>query len=409
MIPEMKEKIIRLSEKTAFASLCLMIFFATFSKAAAESFFGIAFLAFVVKMFLNGKREKYALFFNKSNLPLSIFILANIFSLINSGPFLTKSLQALFFKWLEYIAIYFIVVDTANTQKRTNIILVVLLFSLGMIGVDGIFQRITGIDFLRFKGLAMVQQNQIPAITASFNFYNDLAGYLLIVLPLLICLYLFKRPVSKLIRIVFLGEMILIILCLLLTFSRGGWFGFLIALIFMLIFSPKGKLSIFVLILLFASIISFPLISRGRVLITFADYGDAQRFRLWRNTIAMIKDNPVLGKGVGTFMDNLPKYDIDPGAQYAHNCFLQIWAEAGFFALWGFLWFVALLFYNGLKVIRGKGNFMLLGILTGIFGFLVHSFFDTHLYSLQLSILFWFMAGYAVAITRFEVKDTDNL
>ena len=114
----------------------------------------------------------------------------------------------------------------------------------------------------------------------------------------------------------------------------------------------------------------------------------------------MIKDNPFLGKGVGTFMNNLVKYDVAPGYQYAHNCYLQIWAESGIFALLGFLWLIIYVFYEGIKCFIKNKDYLLLGVLSGLLAFLLHSFFDTCLYSLQLAVLFWLMLGFAVAITR---------
>ena len=40
------------------------------------------------------------------------------------------------------------------------------------------------------------------------------------------------------------------------------------------------------------------------------------------------------------------------------------------------------------------------GLTAGTFGFLVASFFDTQLYSLQLSVLFWTMLGVTVSVQR---------
>ena len=42
------------------------------------------------------------------------------------------------------------------------------------------------------------------------------------------------------------------------------------------------------------------------------------------------------------------------------------------------------------------------GLLAGLFGFLVHSFFDTNLYSLPLAVLFWAFAGLAAAKIQSE-------
>ena len=55
---------------------------------------------------------------------------------------------------------------------------------------------------------------------------------------------------------------------------------------------------------------------------------------------------------------------------------------------------VPILIYSG-------GNYVSGGVCPGTRGalaFLVHSFFDTHFYSLQLSALFWFMVGVLVAM-----------
>ncbi|MEK7254556.1 MAG: hypothetical protein AAB316_07420 [Bacteroidota bacterium] len=66
------------------------------------------------------------------------------------------------------------------------------------------------------------------------------------------------------------------------------------------------------------------------------------------------------------------------------------------FALLSFLGFIAFLFIDAIKTFNKKENYLLVGVLSGIFAFLVHSFFDTGLYSLSLEVLFWFMAGYGL-------------
>jgi O-antigen ligase len=82
---------------------------------------------------------------------------------------------------------------------------------------------------------------------------------------------------------------------------------------------------------------------------------------------------------------------------------LQIWAETGIFSLLSFLIFLTLLLGRGIKAFMINQNSLVLGLLCGISGFLVHSFFDTHLYSLQLAFLFWSMAGLLVAAANLEL------
>ena len=119
----------------------------------------------------------------------------------------------------------------------------------------------------------------------------------------------------------------------------------------------------------------------------------------------MITDHPILGRGLGTFMDHSPKYiniPHDLNNQYAHNCFLQIWAESGIFSLLSFLLLVGYVFYKSFQVIfritPSLNFFILIGLTAGLLGFLIHSFFDSHLYSFQLSFLFWVTLGLTIAL-----------
>jgi putative inorganic carbon (HCO3(-)) transporter len=185
---------------------------------------------------------------------------------------------------------------------------------------------------------------------------------------------------------------VLLGLCLLFTFSRGGWLGFLAGGLLMLFLSHRWKvilpaICVFILVLILAPGV------RERAAFTFQAGGDASRFAIWQGAWAMIRENPFLGKGMGTFMQYFPHYTKDLGVQYAHNCYLQMWAEIGVFGLLSFLLFVGSILYRGIRIFRKESPFVLLGLICAIFGFLAHSFFDTQLYSLQLCVLFWFLLG----------------
>ena len=111
----------------------------------------------------------------------------------------------------------------------------------------------------------------------------------------------------------------------------------------------------------------------------------------------MINKHPFFGMGVGTFMANFSKFLPNAYISYAHNCYLQIWAETGIFALFSFGGFVVSFVYLSIKRFIVCKDFLLLGLLSGVVGFLVHSFFDTNLYSLRLAILFWVWVGLILA------------
>jgi len=132
------------------------------------------------------------------------------------------------------------------------------------------------------------------------------------------------------------------------------------------------------------------------------------RLSVWSVSMEMIKDKFLFGHGINTFMRIFQAYRVNftMGPTYAHNCYIQLAAETGIVGLLCFFWIIADLFRQSLERIRA--NFaqdrnlaaVAIGLLSGIFAFLVHSFFDTHFYSLQLSVYLWFMIGMLVASYR---------
>ncbi len=136
---------------------------------------------------------------------------------------------------------------------------------------------------------------------------------------------------------------------------------------------------------------------RERLLSVFRAGGDADRLKYWSAAFKMINEHPFLGVGLGTFMANFSKYLPGLNISYAHNCYLQIWAETGIFSLVSFMIFVISLLFLSIKKFLNSRDFLLLGLLSGIAGFLVHTFFDANLYSLQLAYLFWVWISLIVA------------
>jgi O-antigen ligase len=301
----------------------------------------------------------------------------------------------LVFKWAEYILIFLIIEDTLASRQHIRNVIVILLAVGGVVAFDVLSQRFFGWEFLRGRQI----KEGVSAITGPFHHHNGLAAYLVCILSLMLALLSCVKFKKK---IYYFGPFFIIVLLglsFLFTFSRGGWIGFIAVGLLMLFLSRKWKviLPVFFIFILLVALV--PAI-RERAIFTFQAGGDASRFAMWQGAWAMIKENPFLGKGLGTFMAYFPRYAPNLGIQYAHNSFLQIWTETGIFSLLSFLGFLISLLYLCIKVFKKSQDFILLGLICGIFGFLVHSFFDAHFYSLQLSVFFWSMAGIAQALAN---------
>ncbi|MCX5701458.1 MAG: O-antigen ligase family protein [Candidatus Omnitrophica bacterium] len=407
-----REKIIKIMDRIVEYSLYGLIFFIPISNAAIEIFVSLAISAFIAKKILQSKfifrdssissdslgtSQRQSLL--STHLFLLFFIIFCGLSLINSGCYLQKSLKALVFKWLEGIFIFLMAVDALSSRQRIRNVVAIFLAVGVLVAVDAFFQRFLGIDFLRKRPIMPIREG-VYAITGPFKHYNGLAAYLSSVSSLAIALFLAKTK-KMIYRVGLFLLIVLLGLSVLFTLSRGGWLGFLSAGLLMLFLSRKCRVILpFICIFILLAIL-VPWIRR-KAMFTFQAGGDAYRFAIWEGAWKMIKENPFLGKGLGTFMDYFKQHTSGLGTQYAHNSFLQIWAEAGIFSLLSFLGFLISLLYSCIKAFKKSQDFILLGLICGIFGFLVHSFFDNHLYSLQLSVLFWFMLGLAVAIIKLE-------
>jgi len=72
---------------------------------------------------------------------------------------------------------------------------------------------------------------------------------------------------------------------------------------------------------------------------------------------------------------------------------LQILAETGLLGLVSLLGFLVSLIFCGIKQLLKKKDIVLLGLFAIFCGLCTNIFFDTQLYSLKMSILFWLLTA----------------
>jgi len=103
---------------------------------------------------------------------------------------------------------------------------------------------------------------------------------------------------------------------------------------------------------------------------------------IWRDTVAMIRENWVTGVGLGAFHTTYPIYSTRDGTlvvSQAHNDYLQILADGGILGAIIALWFIFLVARDTVRASRHRNPVMAgtaLGAAGGLFALLVHSLFD---------------------------------
>jgi putative inorganic carbon (HCO3(-)) transporter len=207
--------------------------------------------------------------------------------------------------------------------------------------------------------------------------------------------------------------------CLVLTFSRGGWIGFVVCLfVFSVLlvywYSVQlpakwrrwampvvlgGSAGVFLLAVLFVEPV------RDRVASIFVGREDSSnnfRINVWSSVVDMIRDRPILGIGPGNnaFNKIYPLY-MRPrfSALSAYSIFLEVAVETGLIGFSCFLWLLVVTFNQGiqqlhrLRTLANRDGFFLIAAIAAMSGMLAHGFVDTVWYRPEVSTLWWLMVA----------------
>lgn len=113
----------------------------------------------------------------------------------------------------------------------------------------------------------------------------------------------------------------------------------------------------------------------------------ATRLNLWIASWNLFKENQVAGVGFGAYKYAIPKYFEYSGRfrfEQAHNDYVELLVSGGLIGVALGVWFVIALVRQALKTIKKSGlevYFIKLGALTGLVGVSVHSFLDFGLHT----------------------------
>ena len=338
--------------------------------------------------------------------PIAFFLAACLISVIFSRDLLSSS-HAFFTKTLEWFIVYYLVIEVFKTRRHIFVALCVFLTTGFATCLDAFIQYyITHKDLFNGRLLAR------GGATAAFKHANSLAAFLTIFLPAVFAFF-FVKGKSKNQKFLTAMAFCLGVWILILTFSRSAIFASILGA-GLAVYFLKRKIFIWVLMILFLGLTAY-VFSPSAGFEWKTDRGDVQnsfewRLAVWFDSFKMIRERPLTGHGLNTFMDIFRQYrrradafyEYEP--TYAHNCYIQLLAETGILGFIGFFWILIKFFKEitgSIKnyLIRPPDELFLwqIGFMSGIFAFLVHSFFDSNFYSLLLSVLFWVMAGLCVS------------
>lgn len=320
-------------------------------------------------------------------------ILTTVFSIHRPASFWAVVLL------VNYIVIFYLVVYTIQTRSQVRQLVSLIIGMATFLAIFGFFKRF-GVNPFPWWDYGSLHDGRL---TATFYNPDHLAGYMEMALPILLGLFLTGMARGKSLLMVYVAFMLLC--ALVLSLSRGGWFGLLLGLFFMamyLLFDPKfthkglilalmgGTVAIVLIVLA-----STPVVER---IMTMTENGLEPNLRdrigVWESTIEMIHAHTLTGTGPGTFAIEFTKYQR-PGLlariAMAHNDYLHFISEAGIGLILIAAWMMLGVYTMAFKKLRNPSRLVrgiTLGAVSGITAILVHSIVDFNLHIPANAILF---------------------
>lgn len=394
------------------------------------------------------KQEKFLEKKNLIGILLILFLLWSVFSLIWADNFPFAFRKVIFL--LNILPFYFVAQIFLKTKKDLIIFFKTLIYSSALVAFIAITQF--SLQFIYspywvfnkwflFYPFLFGKTSAISAMLLSPNWLTNIDGKVFMRSigsfpdPNTFGFYLaFVIPAALLIKNKYFKTIgALLILSLLFTFSRGAYLGAIVAFIISIfIFGLKYlknkkniiinrklryaissakfkyyKLKVFLLLfIVFCSL--FFIIPAGQRLVSsfnFQDKGVSERFEIWSKAISVIKENLILGAGIGNYVEKVDLFSEQRGYRspiHAHNIYLQITAELGII---GLILYLAVFVFAIKNIISYKFvEKWQIAVFLSLIWFSVHGFFDIPIFSpriLPLLVIF-------LALANYKEKETIN-
>ena len=240
---------------------------------------------------------------------------------------------------------------------------------------------------------------------------NDMALHLVTVIPLTIALFFVTRRFIS--QIVYVVSALVMISAVILTFSRGGFLGLLVASAFLayklgyrrrLTIAVAGVVVLLTLLVLAPG--NYP-VRLASIFVPSLDpvgSADARRGELMRSLYVALR-HPLLGIGMGNYAPEMSYHGL-----VTHNSYTQVAAEMGMAALYCYTMFIVVPLRKLARIARetfevranSRFYYLAVGLQAALLGYLVCSFFASVAYLWYV----FYLVGYAVCLRRLYESET---
>lgn len=306
-----------------------------------------------------------------------------------------------------FVLFSIVIVNAIESKRQVKALLFLMVCGGVLVALYGFYQYMfqdkfggVWVDTEMFEGMFRVY--------STFANPNVLGEYFLLIIPLAVACFFITKPLIM--KFFYLGATGAMMLCLILTYSRGCYIGILVAAALFLVLLDKRFIFLGVLgLLLMPFVLPETILNRFMSIGNMSDSSTSYRVYIWMGTIAMLKDYWFSGVGPGQAAYNLvyPVYGYNGiSAPHAHNTYLQIMCDSGIIGILAFFvviyqYFKAL-FCSYLKETDKTARILTIGAMSAIAGFLVQSLFDYTFYNYRVTLLFWAVIGMGIVFSKYS-------
>jgi len=299
-----------------------------------------------------------------------------------------------------------IIVACCNTRESVDLFFLLFIAGATIAGLIGVYQHLVGYT----ATAAWVDRDLHPELhnrlISTFGNPNVYGTYLLLAIPLTgACIIYTKRFLFKLLALGITG---LLLLNLLLTYSRGCYLALALAVgIFILIMEKRFIVLMIPLLLAVPFLIPDTMWMRILSIFNTEDTSTAFRLFIWQGSLRVIGDFWMvgIGQGIEAYSRVYPYYGLAAiYSPHSHNLFFQVFIELGIVGILTFLGLLACFFRAMVTFIRNvtelKLKVVAVAMIAAVIGFLFQGIFDYVFYNYRVLLTFYVFLGLGIAFTK---------
>lgn len=317
------------------------------------------------------------------------------------------------------IILFYMVITIISEYSQIDRIIKLVFFLTFVVCLLGIYQYFNIAPHKILPGNYVAYREQ-----STFHNSNALAGLLELVIPILVIYFLEEREWSR--RFLYLALAFPMVLSLLFTYSRAGFFTTLFSLFILLLIRLRGKsiiIIVLLIIMIFGIATNTTLLSRQLFSLKMENViaDPSLFFRLWQylGYIDNIRHHPILGLGWGVAHDKshygyfiVSKEPITVVSGLNSAVFDQL-VKGGLVYFISFSLIIFLIIRENFRFLKQvkdpKYRKMAWGFLGGILAFLPHQVVDSIIKQSQPIVVFWLFMGLMYSAYLLYQKETGKI